>query len=157
MYPSPSDIYPLSLHDALPICLTKLPEQLEALRLWDGSPLPPGLCQRVLRVYAHYTFLSEQIAAVEAERRTLQSRSEEHTSELQSLRHLVCRLLLEKKNKKITAARVVRVARPVVLEDIVEIVGDNAIKPRRYVASDFDCMVEQEVNEALDARAEQHC
>src|SRR5262245_62892679 len=30
------------------------------------------------------------------------SRSEEHTSELQSLRHLVCRLLLEKKKKKIT-------------------------------------------------------
>src|SRR5438045_8393631 len=29
-------------------------------------------------------------------------RSEEHTSELQSLRHLVCRLLLEKKNKNIT-------------------------------------------------------
>src|SRR5437899_9659229 len=29
-------------------------------------------------------------------------RSEEHTSELQSLRHLVCRLLLEKKNQKIT-------------------------------------------------------
>src|SRR5437899_8295264 len=28
----------------------------------------------------------------------VQSRSEEHTSELQSLRHLVCRLLLEKKN-----------------------------------------------------------
>src|SRR5262245_65033859 len=27
------------------------------------------------------------------------SRSEEHTSELQSLRHLVCRLLLEKKNR----------------------------------------------------------
>ncbi|HKA55108.1 MAG TPA: IS110 family transposase [Candidatus Binatia bacterium] len=49
--------------------LTKLPEQLEALRLWDGSPLPPGLRRRVLRVYAQYTFLSEQIAAVEAERR----------------------------------------------------------------------------------------
>src|SRR5205814_6159285 len=30
------------------------------------------------------------------------SRSEEHTSELQSLRHLVCRLLLEKKKKKKT-------------------------------------------------------
>ena len=49
--------------------LTKLPEQLAALRLWDGSPVPPGLCRRVLRVYAHHTFLSEQIAAVEAERR----------------------------------------------------------------------------------------
>src|SRR5947199_3922498 len=34
--------------------------------------------------------------------RTIQrmKRSEEHTSELQSLRHLVCRLLLEKKNKQ---------------------------------------------------------
>src|SRR5262245_65149339 len=31
-------------------------------------------------------------------------RSEEHTSELQSLRHLVCRLLLEKKKKKTTKA-----------------------------------------------------
>ena len=49
--------------------LTKLPEPLEALRLWDGSPIPPGLRRRVLRVYAHLTFLSAQIAAVEAERR----------------------------------------------------------------------------------------
>src|SRR5438045_6114572 len=32
-------------------------------------------------------------------------RSEEHTSELQSLRHLVCRLLLEKKKKKINKRR----------------------------------------------------
>src|SRR5262245_62310806 len=32
-------------------------------------------------------------------------RSEEHTSELQSLRHLVCRLLLEKKKKKEVRAR----------------------------------------------------
>jgi transposase len=49
--------------------LTKLPEQLDALRLWDGSPIPLGLRRRVLRVYAHHTFLSEQIAALEAERR----------------------------------------------------------------------------------------
>src|SRR5437899_9303697 len=34
------------------------------------------------------------------------SRSEEHTSELQSLRHLVCRLLLEKKKKKF-ASRII--------------------------------------------------
>src|SRR5437899_12519679 len=31
---------------------------------------------------------------------SMPGRSEEHTSELQSLRHLVCRLLLEKKKKK---------------------------------------------------------
>src|SRR5437899_8418772 len=36
---------------------------------------------------------------------TLLRRSEEHTSELQSLRHLVCRLLLEKKKKKLTSSR----------------------------------------------------
>src|SRR5262245_65116759 len=34
---------------------------------------------------------------------SLRQRSEEHTSELQSLRHLVCRLLLEKKKKKKTS------------------------------------------------------
>src|SRR5262245_64303042 len=31
-------------------------------------------------------------------RHSLQTRSEEHTSELQSLRHILCRLLFEKKN-----------------------------------------------------------
>jgi transposase len=57
--------------------LSTLPEPLDALRLWDGSPLPPGLRRRVLRVYAHHTFLSEQMAAVEAERRAqLQTSSE---------------------------------------------------------------------------------
>src|SRR5258705_7276218 len=41
-------------------------------------------------------------AAIEAIRqRRLGYRSEEHTSELQSLRHLVCRLLLEKKKREI--------------------------------------------------------
>src|SRR5262245_64435668 len=45
----------------------------------------------------------EPIAAVTAPAEVSvqhQKRSEEHTSELQSLRHLVCRLLLEKKKKK---------------------------------------------------------
>src|ERR1039458_3488950 len=37
--------------------------------------------------------------AAPARRAHIMTRSEEHTSELQSLRHLVCRLLLEKKNK----------------------------------------------------------
>src|SRR5438045_6447038 len=39
-----------------------------------------------------------KLRARQANRRAL-PRSEEHTSELQSLRHLVCRLLLEKKKK----------------------------------------------------------
>src|SRR5262245_64658447 len=48
---------------------------------WSGRP--PGAC-----------------AAARSSGPTASSRSEEHTSELQSLRHLVCRLLLEKKKKK---------------------------------------------------------
>src|SRR5437899_5138303 len=43
-------------------------------------------------VFQFYNLLGEMTA--------LENRSEEHTSELQSLRHLVCRLLLEKKKKK---------------------------------------------------------
>ena len=67
--------------------LTKLSEQLDALRLWDGSPLPPGLRRRVLRVYAQYTFLSEQIAAVEAERRAqLQTSTDTHIEKVHQLR-----------------------------------------------------------------------
>src|SRR5436305_13307404 len=63
-----TEIYTLSLHDALPI----LPDDLEDIRAQRaGEPWFP--------------------AAAEAQR------SEEHTSELQSRPHLVCRLLLEKK------------------------------------------------------------
>src|SRR5437870_8095217 len=65
-----TEIYTLSLHDALPILL-------EALERVDDR----GLGLRVHR----------------ARRQT--ERSEEHTSELQSRGHLVCRLLLEKKKK----------------------------------------------------------
>src|SRR5687768_17792465 len=42
--------------------------------------------------------LRTRIAARVAKPRVAQPRSEEHTSELQSRLHLVCRLLLEKKN-----------------------------------------------------------
>jgi len=69
--------------------LTKLPEQREALRLWDGSPIPPGLRRRVLRVYAHHTFLSEQIAAVEAERRAqLQASTDARIDQVRQLMQL---------------------------------------------------------------------
>src|SRR5687767_9318328 len=66
--------------------LNKLPEQLDALRLGDGSPMPPGLRRRVLRVYAHHQFLSEQIAEVEAERRArLQTSSDASTEQIRQL------------------------------------------------------------------------
>src|SRR5499426_4226370 len=69
--------------------LTRLPEQLGALRLWDGSPLPPGVRQRVLRVYAHHQFLGEQIAAVEAERRAqLQTSTEASIEKVRQLMQL---------------------------------------------------------------------
>jgi transposase len=69
--------------------LSKLPEQREALRLWDGSPLPSGLCRRVLRVYAHHQFLSQQIAELEAERRALLQTSQEAALEkVRQLMHL---------------------------------------------------------------------
>ena len=69
--------------------LTKFPEQLEALRLWDGSSIPPGLRRRLLRVYAHYTFLSQQIAESEAERRVqLQTASAASIAKVRQLRQL---------------------------------------------------------------------
>src|SRR5262245_62675836 len=45
------------------------------------------------------------ILAPDAGAITIDGRSEEHTSELQSLRHIVCRLLLEKKKSKLTGPR----------------------------------------------------
>src|SRR5205814_5416662 len=47
-------------------------------------------------------------------------RSEEHTSELQSLRHLVCRLLLEKKKKKSTYRQNVRRSGPAPTVSVVQ-------------------------------------
>jgi transposase len=51
--------------------------------------MPSGLRQRLLRVYAHYTFLSEQIAALEAERRArLQSAQDATIEKVRQLRQL---------------------------------------------------------------------
>src|SRR5258708_34896442 len=67
-----TEIYTLSLHDALPIC--------EAVRERIGRPADRDRDSvRRARCVEHCL------------------RSEEHTSELQSPDHLVCRLLLEKK------------------------------------------------------------
>ena len=69
--------------------LSNWPEHLEALRRWDGAPMPPGLRRRVLRVDAHHTCRSAPIAAVEAERRAqLQASTEACIDEVRQLMHL---------------------------------------------------------------------
>src|SRR5258708_21380834 len=72
-----TEIYTLSLHDALPICLVSY---TWSKSLDDGSAIRGNAVTGV----ANGDMYPE--------------RSEEHTSELQSPDHLVCRLLLEKKN-----------------------------------------------------------
>src|SRR5690348_17710912 len=66
------------------------------------------LC-RILRFIIDLTLILILILVLQQAMRTprTRGRSEEHTSELQSPVHLVCRLLLEKKNKKNTNTRIV--------------------------------------------------
>src|SRR3989442_3536737 len=78
-----TEIYPLSLHDALPILA------LGEHRLLDR---PKG--RELGRVP---NLRSRRQGAVVRDTAELAARSEEHTSELQSRPHLRCRLLLEKK------------------------------------------------------------
>src|SRR5437899_12382154 len=76
-----TEIYTLSLHDALPILAQR---RARAEKLIESVGLTKRRSHR-----------PSELSGGEM-------RSEEHTSELQSLRHLVCRLLLEKKKKKKT-------------------------------------------------------
>src|SRR5258705_2218559 len=55
--------------------------------------------EEAYRQLGQHTYLAILLAAATALTVFIISRSEEHTSELQSLRHLVCRLLLEKKKR----------------------------------------------------------
>src|SRR3712207_7549242 len=86
-----TEIYTLSLHDALPI---SYPNGTQALR--DVSlTIPQGMFGLLGPNGAGKSTLMRILATLqEADA----GRSEEHTSELQSRQYLVCRLLLEKKN-----------------------------------------------------------
>src|SRR5699024_12223166 len=102
-YPSSTALYTLSLHDALPICL-------ERSRV--GQMGPSGAGSHLFFTYDGATADAGQsdpgisfdfFAQISLPLLLLifgSHRSEEHTSELQSRFDLVCRLLLEKKNKK---------------------------------------------------------
>src|ERR1035441_10512950 len=85
---------PLSLAHHADLCEAGLDEEL-----WRWIP---GQVMTVLRMRTYGSPECRVVFAVCAncdrgQRYCSPSRSEEHTSELQSLRHLVCRLLLEKK------------------------------------------------------------
>src|SRR5205823_10238805 len=80
-HPATTEIYTLSLHDALPISARRVHETAAAFDEHRGTAQDRGLLRSEF-----------------GERRYV-LRSEEHTSELQSLAYLVCRLLLEKKKK----------------------------------------------------------
>src|SRR3712207_7993425 len=79
-----TEIYTLSLHDALPISRSR--PWCRWASTWPGSRWSrwPRLCSSSARPA-----------------RCRSPRSEEHTSELQSRQYLVCRLLLEKKKKQV--------------------------------------------------------
>src|SRR3712207_7254304 len=77
-----TEIYTLSLHDALPILLACPEARIYEL---DGAGIAPCAYDDLETVRLTRGFLDAP------------ERSEEHTSELQSRQYLVCRLLLEKK------------------------------------------------------------
>src|SRR3712207_9346870 len=81
-----TEIYTLSLHDALPIC-----ERISFAYIAVLACSMLGLL--TLRFYVFYMLAAAVGGAFVIGMR----RSEEHTSELQSRQYLVCRLLLEKK------------------------------------------------------------
>src|SRR3712207_8308157 len=93
-----TEIYTLSLHDALPIWrLLEVVEEPDQTRLLDDDPL--DLLLALFRVLPQREGdVVEQVHRAEQGAVLEEDRSEEHTSELQSRQYLVCRLLLEKKN-----------------------------------------------------------
>src|SRR3712207_8841482 len=94
---APTEIYPLSLHDALPISIAAL---VHAVQAPIARPRSSG--SKTIVMIASVLGTSSAPAIPWSARPTIRTsvRSEEHTSELQSRQYLVCRLLLEKKKKK---------------------------------------------------------
>src|SRR3712207_8024056 len=94
-----TEIYTLSLHDALPI---SPPGRRAVARDAGGQPAPARSRVRCCRCSGVSSSRSRAEPAASASRTRSRSRSEEHTSELQSRQYLVCRLLLEKKTNTLS-------------------------------------------------------
>src|SRR5690625_7022761 len=90
------DNYTLSLHDALPICPYRAPWG-SGRRRWGDE----GVARRGCGEEGSGEAAGQTVRLLKWHRSDgIETRSEEHTSELQSRGHLVCRLLLEKKKKR---------------------------------------------------------
>src|SRR3712207_8413555 len=90
-----TEIYTLSLHDALPILEFALSLSVDIVALsFVRSPLDARLVHDVMDRVGVRTPVIAKLEKPEA------VRSEEHTSELQSRQYIVCRLLLEKKKQQ---------------------------------------------------------
>src|SRR5690606_41473460 len=101
--PPPSDIYTLSLHDALPIFLFQNEDpQMSKLicSLSKQSDITVGEKLDLACSGATGSLNVESLQIKDAQLSDETPRSEEHTSELQSRENLVCRLLLEKKKRQ---------------------------------------------------------
>src|SRR5207237_5697809 len=92
--PATPEIYPLSLHDALPIFAAR--ERVVQSKPYrrNARAVPQSRVRHAL-----VSKVAEQRVRLFHRNRRALLRSEEHTSELQSHLNLVCRLLLEKKKK----------------------------------------------------------
>src|SRR3712207_9387904 len=90
-----TEIYTLSLHDALPILLRAFARPHGPVVSPDGRIAP---CNRVGRHPKRLSGAVHHLGRLRPQHLATR-RSEEHTSELQSRQYLVCRLLLEKKKK----------------------------------------------------------
>src|SRR5438552_14770220 len=96
--PPRSTLFPYTTLFRSPALLVGAQQEAEVVHL---EPRGPPLITRLEPADPPTHLTEEQLLRVARERRP--GRSEEHTSELQSPDHLVCRLLLEKKKKLITS------------------------------------------------------
>src|SRR5207247_2761696 len=98
-----SSIFTLSLHDALPIC-TRCVDRLVFLRAGSADQNSVTKKANQNRPFSAYNNFMSNILEIQKiiimKLWLNHSRSEEHTSELQSRVDIVCRLLLEKKNEQ---------------------------------------------------------
>lgn len=98
----------------------EFPQQLAEARTWDGSPIAPGLQDRLLREFEQWSFIQAQIRALEAQRRELIRTSDDPDI-------VMVRQLLKLRGIGVNSAWVF----------VMEVFGWREIKNRRQVGALF--------------------